>query len=162
MRIPNLLSGPLPWNPSWKNCLAADKRWRRFSLAALCHRAEGRNNKLSTYIADTTLVIAQVGEFDRLLRASLITAPITHAVAGKAAPTVCAARSRKRGGRARWYPQRPRTGYRRAVIIAQPVGRSDSANETTAAPAIAAETARGKCSTIGWRTAMAMVDKPLS
>src|SRR5437588_13027878 len=56
MRTPNLLSGPLPWNPSWKNCLAADKLWRRFSPAAPCHRAERRNNKLSTYIADTTLL----------------------------------------------------------------------------------------------------------
>ena len=56
-KIPNLLFGRLRWNRSWKSCLAVGKRSRRFNPDALCHGAERRAIKLSSYFADTTLAI---------------------------------------------------------------------------------------------------------
>ena len=55
MKIPNRLSGRLPCNRSWKSCLAADKRWRRFSPAVRCRGPERRSCDLSSYFADITL-----------------------------------------------------------------------------------------------------------
>jgi len=40
---------------SWKSCLAAGKRWRRFNPDAPCHAAERRPTRLSSYFADATL-----------------------------------------------------------------------------------------------------------
>lgn len=54
-KIPNLWFGRLRWNRSWKSCRAVGKRWRRFNPDALCHGAERRAIKLSSYFADTTL-----------------------------------------------------------------------------------------------------------
>jgi len=55
MRIRNPLSGPPPWNRSWKSYRAVDKLWNRFGPAVPYLDGEKRNVELASYLSDAIL-----------------------------------------------------------------------------------------------------------
>src|SRR5260370_40148385 len=61
MRIRNPLSGPPPWNRSWKSYRAVDKLWNRFGPAVPYPDGEKSNIELASYLSDATLVTVSVG-----------------------------------------------------------------------------------------------------
>src|SRR5450755_75288 len=66
MRIRNPLSGPPPWNRSWKSYRTVGKLWNRYAPAVPCPDGTNRNVELASYLSDATLVTRQTATGDHL------------------------------------------------------------------------------------------------
>src|ERR1017187_5857054 len=67
MRIRNPLSGPPPWNRSWKSYRAVVKLWNRYGPAVPDPDGANRNAELASYLSDGTLVAeAKFGDLSML------------------------------------------------------------------------------------------------